>query len=57
MVIRVEGQIYRVLKVESKAAAAKLGGVVEAELSNVVTGCLWEARFRPQKERHNLVNH
>src|SRR5271167_2985943 len=37
MVIRVEGQIYRVLKVQSKAAAAKLGGMVKAELSNVVT--------------------
>jgi len=49
MVIRVEGRVYRVLKVESKAAAAKLGGVVKAELSNVVTGRLWEARFRPQE--------
>lgn len=28
MVIRVEGQIYKVLEVESKAGAAKLGGVV-----------------------------
>jgi len=60
-IIRVEGQIYRVLKVESKAAAAKLGGVVKAELSNVLTGRLWEARFRPQEhieelqvERRNL---
>ena len=33
MVVRVEGQIYRVLKVEAKAAAAKLGGVVKAELT------------------------
>ena len=61
VVVRVEGQIYRVLKVESKAAAAKLGGVVKAELSNVATGRLWEARFRPQErveqlelERRNL---
>ncbi|HLM80103.1 MAG TPA: hypothetical protein VK302_05665 [Terriglobales bacterium] len=61
MVVRVEAQTYRVLKVESKAAAAKLGGVVKAELSNVVTGRLWEARFRPQEhveevqvERRNL---
>lgn len=61
MVIRVEGQIYRVLKVESKAAAAKLAGVVKAELSNVVAGRLWEARFRPQEhiealqvERRNM---
>jgi elongation factor P len=49
MVIRVEGQIYRVFKVETKAAAAKLGGVVKAELSNVATGRLREVRFRPQE--------
>jgi elongation factor P len=54
MVVRVEGQIYRVLKVEAKAAAAKLGGVVKAELSNVVTGRLWEARFRPQERLEEL---
>jgi len=54
MVVRVEGQIYRVLKVESKAAAAKLGGVVKAELSNVTTGRLWEARFRPQERLEDL---
>jgi len=49
MVIRVEGQVYRVLEVEAKAAAAKLGGVVKAELSNVISERLWEARFRPQE--------
>jgi len=54
MVVRVEGQIYRVLKVEAKAAAAKLGGVVKAELSNVATGRLWEARFRPQERLEEL---
>jgi elongation factor P len=54
MVIRVEGQIYRVLKVETKAAAAKLGGVVKAELSNVATGRLWEVRFRPQEHVEEL---
>jgi elongation factor P len=61
MVVRVEGQVYRVIEVEAKAAAAKLGGVVKAELSNVNTGRLWEARFRPQErledfpvERRNM---
>ena len=54
MVIRVEGQVYRVLRVESKAAAAKLGGVVKAELSNVVSGRVWEARFRPQEHVEEL---
>jgi len=54
MVVRVEGQVYRVIEVEAKAAAAKLGGVVKAELSNVDTGRLWEARFRPQERLEDL---
>ncbi len=54
MVVRVEGQIYRVLAVEAKAAAAKLGGVVKAELSNMSSGRLWEARFRPQERLEDL---
>jgi elongation factor P len=54
MIVRVEGQVYRVLEVEAKAAAAKLGGVVKAELSNVLTGRLWEARFRPQERLEDL---
>jgi len=54
MVVRVEGQVYKVMEVEAKAAAAKLGGVVKAELSNVMTGRLWEARFRPQERLEDL---
>jgi elongation factor P len=54
MVVRVEGQIYRVLEVDARAAAAKLAGVVKAELSNVNTGRLWQARFRPQERLEEL---
>jgi len=54
MVVRVESQVYRVLEVEAKAATAKLGGVVKAELSNVHSGRLWEARFRPQERLEDL---
>jgi len=54
MVVRVEEQVYRVLEVESRAAIAKLGGMVKAELSNVRTGRLWEARFRPQERLEKL---
>lgn len=54
MIVRIEGQVYRVIEVEAKAAAAKLGGVVKAELSNVMTGRLWEARFRPQERLEDL---
>ncbi|MGB2676692.1 MAG: elongation factor P [Candidatus Acidiferrum sp.] len=49
MVIRIEGQIYRVLEAESKAGAAKLGGVVKTKLSNVKSGHIWEPHFRPQE--------
>jgi elongation factor P len=49
MVIRIEGQIYRVLGAESKAGAAKLGGVVKTKLSNVRNGNVWEPHFRPQE--------
>jgi len=52
--VQVEGQVYRVLEVEAKAAAAKLGGVVKAKLSNVKTHHLWEARFRPQERLEEL---
>jgi elongation factor P len=49
LVVRIEGQIYRVLEVESKAGAAKLGGVVKTKLSNVRSGHVWEPHFRPQE--------
>ncbi len=49
MVIRIEGQIYRVLEAESKAGTAKLGGVVKTKLSNARNGHVWEPHFRPQE--------
>jgi elongation factor P len=49
MVLRMEGQIYRVLEVESRAGAAKLGGVVKAKLTNVRSGRMWEPHLRPQE--------
>lgn len=54
MVIRMEGQIYRVLEVESKAGAAKLGGVVKAKLSNVGSGRMSEPHLRPQERVEEL---
>lgn len=54
MVIRIEGQIYKVLEVESKAGAAKLPGVVKTKLSNVRSGRLWEPHFRPQERLEDL---
>ena len=54
MVIRVEGDVYKVLEVDAKAGAAKLGGVVKTRLSNVNTGRLWEPHFRPQERFEEL---
>ena len=49
MVIRMGGQLYRVLEVENRAGAAKLGGVVKAKLSTVRSGRVWEPHLRPQE--------
>lgn len=54
MIIRFEGQIYKVLGVESKAGAAKMGGVVKTRLFNVKSGRLWETHLRPQERLENL---
>jgi elongation factor P len=54
MVVRIENQIYRVLEVESKVGAAKMGGLVRAKLSNLKSGRMWEHHLRPQ-ERLEVV--
>ena len=61
MVIRSDGQVYRVLEVEAKSGAAKMGGVVKASLSNLHSTRMLEQHFRPQErledlelERHNM---
>ena len=54
MVIRVEGEIYKVLEVESKAGTAKLGGVVKTKLSNVKSYSMWEPHFRPQERLQEI---
>ena len=53
-VIRVDQHIYRVLEVESKAGAAKLGGVVKTKLSDVRSGRMWETHFRPLERLEEL---
>lgn len=50
MVIRIEGQIYKVLEAESKAGTAKMSGVVKVQLINVRSGRMWEPHFRPQEK-------
>ena len=54
MIIRVEGEIYKIIEVESKAGAAKLGGVVKAKLSNLKSHRMWEPHFRPQERLEEI---
>jgi elongation factor P len=54
MVLRIEGQVHKVIEVESKAGAAKMGGVVKAKLINVRSGRMWEPHFRPQERLEEL---
>lgn len=53
-VIQIEREIYKVLEVESKAGAAKMGGVVKTKLLNVRSGRMWEPHFRPQERLEDL---
>ena len=53
-VIRIDEQIYKVIEVESKAGAAKMGGVVKAKLINVKSGRMCEPHFRPQEKLEDL---
>jgi len=54
MFLRIEGEIYKVLEVESKAGSAKMGGVVKTKLINVRSGRMWEPHFRPQERLEDL---
>lgn len=54
MVLRIEGEIYKVLEVKFKAATAKLGGVVKTTLSNVTSGSMWDRHFRPQERLEDV---
>jgi elongation factor P len=54
MALRIDKQIFRVVDVEARAAAAKMGGTVRARLENVRSGRLWEQHFRPQEKVEDL---
>jgi elongation factor P len=47
MALQIDQQVYRVLEVETKTGAARMGGTVRARLSNVRSGRLWDQHFRP----------
>ncbi len=54
MALRIEKQVFKVLEVEVKAGAAKMGGTVRAQLSNVRSGRLWDQHFRPQERLEDV---
>jgi elongation factor P len=54
MIVRIEGQTYKVLEVEAKAGAAEMGGVVKTKLISVRGGRMWEPHFRPQERLEEL---
>ncbi len=47
MGLRIDDQIYRVLEVEARAGAAKMGGTVRVRLSNLRSGRIRDEHFRP----------
>ena len=50
VVLRLEGNLFKVLAAEYHAGGGKMGGVVHAKLRNVATGTPWEHRFRPDEK-------
>lgn len=49
MGLRLEGQVFKVLQVESKAGGGQQGGTVKTRVRNVITGRLWDHNFRPDE--------
>lgn len=53
-VIRIEGQIYKVLEAEFRAGTAKLGGLVKTKLRNLTSQRMWEPHFRPDERLEDI---
>lgn len=54
LAVRVERQIYKVLRSEFKAGGGQAGGVVKTKLRNVASGRMWEPHFRPDERLEEL---
>ncbi len=48
MVVRFEGQVYKVLAAEYHPGQGKMGGVAHTRLKNLSTGTQWEHSFRAE---------
>ncbi len=55
VVLRHEGQLFKVLSAEYHAGGGKMGGVVHTKLKNVLTGTFWEHRFRPDEKLEDVA--
>ena len=55
MALRIDHQVYKVLEVESKTGAARMGGTVWVRLSNVRGGRLWDQHFRPLERLEDVA--
>jgi elongation factor P len=49
VVLRLEGELYKVITSEYHAGGGKMGGVAHAKLQNLRTGTFRELRFRPDE--------
>ena len=54
MALRIDHQVYKVLEVEARAGAAKMGGTIRTRLSNVHSGRLWDQHFRPLEKLEDV---
>lgn len=54
MVVRFEGQTYKVLEAEFKAGGGQTSGVEKTRLQNLATGRLWDHNFRPDERLESL---
>lgn len=54
MVIKLGGELWRVIAVENKKGTAKTGMMVFSKLKNITTGSITEYRFTPDDKLENL---
>ena len=54
MGLRMEGRVYKVLEVEARSGTAQMSGSVNARLSNVRSGRIWDQHFRPLEKLDNV---
>ena len=54
MIVRIDGQLFRVLECSAKAGGGQLGGTVKTKLQNTSSGRFSEPHFRPDQRIEDL---